>query len=104
MPLGAITSPNGVGMRSGAIAAAENVLEVRFHHDARGVVLGETAQLPCEPLAGADDGRDEMRYSPLSRQKMGKVKVEKKFLPKEDMSVVLFPPRAEHPSVPGGRT
>ena len=38
-------------MRSGAVAAAENVPEVRFHHDARGVVLAETAQLPGEPLA-----------------------------------------------------
>ena len=50
-------------MRSGAVAAAENVPEVRFHHDARGVVLAETAQLPGEPLAGTDDGGDEILES-----------------------------------------
>jgi hypothetical protein len=43
-------------MRSRAVASAENVLEIRFHHDASGVTLRETTQLPGEPLAGADDG------------------------------------------------
>jgi len=57
-------------MRSGAIAAAENVPEVRFRHNARGVVLGEAAQLPGEPLAGADDGGDEILES-LSLDRQG---------------------------------
>ena len=50
-------------MRSGAVAGSEDVPEVRFHHDARGVVLAETAQLPGEPLAGSDDGGDEILES-----------------------------------------
>lgn len=47
-------------MRSGAVAASEDVPEIRFHHDARGVVFGEAAQFLCEPLSGSDDGGDEI--------------------------------------------
>jgi len=47
-------------MRSGAVAAAEDVPEVRLHYDARGVIPGKTAQISGEPLAGADTGGDEI--------------------------------------------
>ena len=47
-------------MRSGAVAASEDVPEIRFHHDARGVVFGEAAQFLCEALSGSDDGGDEI--------------------------------------------
>jgi len=47
-------------MRSGEIAADENVPEVRLHYDANGVILAEAAHLPFEPLAGADGSGDEI--------------------------------------------
>jgi len=89
-------------MRSGAVAAAENVTEVRFYHDARGVVLGETAQLPGEPLAGADDGRDEIlknrslqHHSHAFQQLRNRLHIE------EVVTVISFITRLLLISVPG---
>ena len=63
MRFGAIAPACRTTSLCGAGRAAENVPEVRFHHDARDVVLGETAQFPGKPLAGADDGGDEILES-----------------------------------------
>ena len=44
---------DAVGVSSGAVAAAEDVAEVRLQHDACGFISGRTRQLAGEPFPGA---------------------------------------------------
>jgi len=59
---------DGVGVRSGATVAAEDVAQLCLHDNACGVVSGMTVQLPPEPLQGADDGGHEILRSPSLRR------------------------------------
>jgi hypothetical protein len=52
-------------LRERATTAARKVVELRFHHRAGGVAVGEMAQLVDELLAGAVGPGEEFRFGQL---------------------------------------